>query len=37
VVWNGRDADGSPVATGHYRYVLTTSKTRVSRGMVLLK
>jgi len=37
VTWTGRSADGAPVATGHYRYVLTTPAGRVSRGMVLLK
>jgi len=37
VTWNGRTDRGSPAATGHYRYVMTTATTRVSRGMVLLK
>ena len=37
VNWNGLGDDGRPVAAGVYRYVLTTSKGRTSRSMVLLK
>jgi hypothetical protein len=37
VTWDGRSADGAPVPSGQYRYVLTTPDGRVSRSMVLLK
>jgi len=37
VIWNGTDDTGAAVATGHYRYVLTTSRGSVSRSMILLK
>ena len=35
--WNGKAANGAAVAAGIYRYVLTTSRGRVSRNMVLLQ
>jgi hypothetical protein len=36
-MWDGRADNGAPVASGEYRYVLTTRSGRVSRSMVLLK
>jgi len=35
--WNGKAANGAAVAAGIYRYVLTTSRGRASRSMVLLQ
>ena len=37
VDWNGTTDRGDAAATGHYRYVLTTSSGRESRSMILLK
>jgi hypothetical protein len=37
VVWDGRSDAGRPVATGPYRYALTTAQGTVSRSMVLVK
>ena len=37
VVWDGRNDTGRPVATGPYRYALTTAQATVSRSMVLVK
>jgi hypothetical protein len=36
-IWSGRDDQGNPVASGHYRYVLRTAEGQVARGMTLLK
>jgi hypothetical protein len=37
VTWDGKAANGVPVAAGTYRYVLRTSTGRQSRSMVLIK
>ena len=36
-VWDGRADTGAMVASGQYRYVLTTASGQVSRSMILLK
>jgi flagellar hook assembly protein FlgD len=35
--WNGRDANGRPVASGVYFYRLSAGDTRLVRKMVLLR
>jgi hypothetical protein len=37
VTWDGRTSTGSRAAAGVYRYVLTTSRGRTSRSMVLIR
>ena len=37
VPWQGRDAAGRPVSSGHYFYRLDVDGQQMTRGMVLLK
>ncbi len=37
VTWNGTNKSGSTVPTGHYTYVLKTSRGQLARSMILLK
>ncbi len=37
LVWSGRNDRGIPVASGQYRYALTTATGRLTRSMILLK
>ena len=37
VAWDGRDANGAPVATGIYVYALTADRRTISKKMTLLK